>query len=181
MYAACARYCDKTHLGTVSSARKDTFFIYQTLLLYVKCFDKTTALCLLKAWFIDVYSSTCCTRNKLLSYFSKHLQIPEIYRKIRETLKPKGKEMAVNMLQSFPAVWAKVPSGLCPCLSTISSLLLLQTWPWVLSHTEQNNTGMKIMQKAILPAKIQISHHLLLACQHFAGQYFGDCHSMKPR
>lgn len=25
MYAACPRYCDKTHLGTVSSARKDTF------------------------------------------------------------------------------------------------------------------------------------------------------------
>lgn len=126
MYAACPRYCDKTHLGTVSSVRKD-FFLYTKHLLYVKCFDKTTALCLLKAWFIDIYSSTCCVRNKLLSYFSRLLQILKIFRKIRETLKPRGKEMAVNMFQSFPAVRAKVPSGPCPCLSTISSLLLLQT------------------------------------------------------
>lgn len=113
----------------------------------MKCFDKTTALCLLKAWFIDIYSSTCCVRNKLLSYFSRLLQILKIFRKIRETLKLRGKEMAVNMFQSFPAVRAKVPSGPCPCLSTISSLLLLQTWPWILSHTEQNNTGMKIYKK----------------------------------
>lgn len=73
------------------------------LLFYVKCFDKTTALCLLKAWFIDIYSSTCCVRNKLLSYFSSCLQTLETYRKMRVT-ETTGERDGVNMLQSLPAV-----------------------------------------------------------------------------
>lgn len=127
-------------------------YIYHTLLLHVKCFDKTTALCLLKAWFIDIYSGTCCVRNKLLSYFSSSLQILETYRRIRETETTRERD-AANTLQSFPAAGAKVPPGPCPYLSTISSFLLLQTCPWALSQTQQNNTGMKIMQKATFTIK----------------------------
>lgn len=153
MYAACPRYCDKTHLGTVSSAREDIFFIYQTLLFYVKCFDKTTALCLLKAWFIDIYSGTCCVRNKLLSYFFKSSSDPGDILKDKGDSETTGERDAVSTLQSFPAAWAKGPSGPCPRLGAISSRLLMQTCPWLLSHTKQNNTGMKIRQKAIFTSR----------------------------
>ena len=160
------------------------FFIYQTLLLYVKCFDKTTALCPLKAPFIDTSSSTCCVRSKLQSYFSSCLLILETYWKIRETRETPEERDVVSTLQSSVA-WAEVPAGPCPHLDRISSPPLSQTYPWALSQGEQNYTELRLHKKqwlkpTILTPKIQISHHFLLICRDFAGLYFGDSDCMKP-
>lgn len=152
MYAACPRYCDKTHLGTVSSAREDFF-------LYTKRFYSMWSVLIRQLHYVSWKPGLLTFIVVLAAWgtncwaiFSSRLQILETYWKIRET-ETTGERDAVSTLQSFPAAWAKGPSGPCPRLGAISSRLLMQTCPWLLSHTKQNNTGMKIRQKAIFTSR----------------------------
>lgn len=76
------------------------------------------------------FIAVLAARGQLAELFFKSSSDPGDVQRDKGDPETTGERAAVNMLQSFPAVWSKVPCGLCPCLGTISYLLLLQTRPW---------------------------------------------------